>query len=226
MMGDRRCPTCGALASADAEWCGQCFSPLERAGSRTEAAGPATSAPAGTAGSKAIRGPSGGAIEVEGGTLAWTCPVCENRNPIEANECSTCGTPFGRLLAEPKTVPVVEPQAAAVWSMLWPGLGHWKLGRRTDAVARFAMFAWAFGALLILVVSRFGKGGLGPTFPLFVLFLGASLMIYVVSAMDAYRLAAGDAPVMSSRALLWTSAGLVFLSVLIATFVTLPAARR
>ena len=225
-MGDRRCPTCGALASADAEWCGQCFSRLERAGSRPAAAGPATSAPAGTAGSQAIRGPSGGAIEVEGGTLAWTCPVCENRNPIEANECSTCGTPFGRLLAEPKAAPEVEPQTAAVWSMLWPGLGHWKLGRRTDAVARFAMFAWAFGALLILVVSRFGKGGLGPTFPLFVLFLGASLIIYVVSATDAYRLAAGDAPFMSSRALLWTSAGLVFLSVLIATFVTLPAARR
>jgi hypothetical protein len=31
---------------------------------------------------------------------------------------------------------------------------------------------------------------------------------------------------MSSRTLLWTSAGLVFLSVVIATFVTLPAARR
>jgi ribosomal protein L40E len=226
MMGERRCPTCGALASAEAEWCGQCFSPLERAGSRTEADGPATSAPTGTAGPTAIRGAWGGAIEVEGGTLAWTCPVCETRNPIEANECSTCGTPFGRLLAEPKAVPEVEPQTAAVWSMLWPGLGHWKLGRRIDAVARFAMFAWAFGALLILLVSRFGKGGLGPTFPLFVLFLGGSLMIYVVSAMDAYRLAAGDAPVMSSRALLWTSAGLVFLSVLIATFVTLPAARR
>jgi ribosomal protein L40E len=226
MMGERRCPTCGALASADAEWCGQCFSPFEHAGSRTEADGPAMSAPTGTAGPKAIRGASGGAIEVKGGTLSWTCPVCETRNPIEANECSICGTPFGRLLAEPKAVPEVEPQTAAVWSMLWPGVGHWKLGRRTDAVARFAMFAWAFGALLILLMSRFGKGGLGPTFPLFVLFLGASLMIYVVSAMDAYRLAAGDAPVMSSRALLWTSAGLVFLSVLIATFVTLPAARR
>jgi ribosomal protein L40E len=226
MMGERRCPTCGALASGDAEWCGQCFSPLERPGVRNEADGPATSAPTGTAEPKAIRGTSRGAIEVEGGTLAWTCPVCETRNPIEANECSACGTPFGRLLAEPKTAPEVEPQTAAVWSMLWPGLGHWKLGRRTDAVARFAMFAWAFGALLILLVSRFGKGGLGPTFPLFALFLGASLMIYVVSAMDAYRLAAGDAPVMSSRALLWTSVGLVFLSVLIATFVTLPAARR
>jgi hypothetical protein len=31
---------------------------------------------------------------------------------------------------------------------------------------------------------------------------------------------------MGSRALLWTSAALVFLSVLIATFVTSPAARR
>ena len=63
-------------------------------------------------------------------------------------------------------------------------------------------------------------------FGLFALFLGASLMIYVVSAMDAYRLAAGDTPLMGSRTLLWTSAGLVFLSVVIATFVTLPAARR
>ena len=109
MMGERRCPTCGALASADAEWCGQCFSPLERAGSRTDS--PARSAPTGTAGPTAIRGASGGAIEVEGGTLAWTCPVCETRNPIEANECSTCGTPFGRLLAEPKAAPEVEPQS-------------------------------------------------------------------------------------------------------------------
>ena len=27
---ERRCPTCGALASPDAEWCGQCFAPLNR----------------------------------------------------------------------------------------------------------------------------------------------------------------------------------------------------
>lgn len=230
MMGERRCPTCGALASADAEWCGQCFAPLDRVGAGPEAEAEhgdtARPSPVATAGPKAIRGTTGGSIEVEGGTLAWTCPACETRNPIEANECSVCGTPFGRLLAEPQAAPEIEPQTAAVWSMLWPGLGHWKLGRRTDAVARIVIFGWAFGALLVVLVSRFGKGGLGPTFPLFALFLGASLMIYVVSALDAYRLAAGDAPVMSSRALLWTSAGLVFLSVLIATFVTLPAARR
>jgi ribosomal protein L40E/uncharacterized membrane protein len=229
MMGDRRCPSCGALVSAEAEWCGQCFTPLERVDPRA----PAEAANAPTAGAGPPvgsnlppGGAAGGAIEVEGGRLAWTCPVCDARNPIEANECSTCGTPFSRLLEEPTEQPDVEPQTAAVWSLALPGLGHWKLGRRTDAVARFAMFGWAFGALLVLLVSRFGKGALGPTFPLFLLFVGASLMIYVLSAVDAYRLASGDPPVVSSRALLWTSAGLVFLSVLIATFVTLPAARR
>ncbi len=120
----------------------------------------------------------------------------------------------------------MDPQSAAVWSMVFPGLGHWKLNRRADAIARFAMFGWAFGALMILLVSRFGKGGLGPTFPLFILFLVASVSIYVLSAIDAYRLAAGEEPIVSSRTLLWASAGMVVLSVLIASFVTLPSARR
>ena len=110
--------------------------------------------------------------------------------------------------------------------MVFPGLGHWKLGRRGDAVARFAIFGWSFGALLVLLFSRFGKGGLGATMPLFLLFLGASVAIYVLSAVDAYRIASGEQPIVGSRALLWTSAGLIVLSVLIATFVTLPAARR
>lgn len=67
---------------------------------------------------------------------------------------------------------------------------------------------------------------MGPTMPLFLLFLGASVAIHVLSAVDAYRIASGDQPILSSRALLWTSAGLIVLSVLIGTFVTLPAARR
>lgn len=224
MMGDRRCPSCGALVSAEAEWCGQCYAPLERVGSPSGAAEGSASQAGGAP--PVPLGAIGDAIEVEGGKPAWICPACGSRNPIEDNACSTCGTPFARLLEEPKERPDVDPQTAAVWSMAFPGLGHWKLGYRTDAVARFAMFGWAFGALLILLVSRFGKGGLGPTMPLFLLFLGASLVIYVLSAVDAYRLASGEPPIVSSRTLLWTSAGLIFLSVMIATFVTLPAARR
>jgi uncharacterized membrane protein len=130
------------------------------------------------------------------------------------------------LFADEDERPDVDPQSAAVRSMVLPGLGHWKLGLRADAVARMVMFGWAFGALLVLLVSRFGKGGLGPTMPLFVLFLGSSAAIYSLSAIDAYRIAAGDLPLISSRTLLWASAGLVVLSVLIASLVTLPAARR
>jgi hypothetical protein len=113
-----------------------------------------------------------------------------------------------------------------MWSMVLPGLGHWRLGRRGDALARFAVFGWTFGSLVILLISRFGKGGLGPTMPLFLLFLGGSVTVYVLSAMDAYRLAGGDPPIVSSRALMWGLVGLIVVSILLATFLILPAARR
>lgn len=215
MTGDRRCPSCGALVTAEAEWCGQCFTVL------TPDAPDTPAAPTVAAVQVERRG-----LKIQDGHAAWTCPSCEARNPIEASACSTCGTPFARLFEEDDERPEVDPRSAAVSSMIFPGLGHWKLGRRADAVARFAMFGWSFGALMILVVSRFGKGGFGPTFPLFVLFAFASAAIYVLSAIDAYRIAAGEEPIVSSRTLLWASAGLVFLSVLIASFVTLPSTRR
>lgn len=205
--------------SAEAEWCGQCYTPLSAARTRAaEGTEPATAA--------ALREAAGRGIEVEEGRTTWVCPACETRNPIEASACGVCGTPFGRLFEEPEVGPQVDPQIAAVWSMVFPGLGHWRLGRRGDAIARFAMFGWSFGALLILLVSRFGKGGLGPTFPLFLVFLLASVTIYVLSAVDAYRIAAGEEPIVGSRALLWGSVGLIVLSMLVATFVTLPATRR
>ncbi len=225
MSQERRCPTCGGLVSPDAEWCGQCFSPLPRSDdspARTPTdpgVGPAEAVGAAT--STAI-----GGLEVEAGRPTWVCPVCDERNPIEAVACHTCGTPFTRLFEAQAERPEVEPQTAVVWSMALPGLGHWKLGHRADAIARIVMFAWAFGALIVLLVSRFGKGGLGPTMPLFLLFLGSSVAIYVLSAIDAYRIASGEAPLVSSRTLLWASAGVVVLSVFIASFVTLPAARR
>lgn len=209
MTDERRCPSCGALVSAEAEWCGQCYSPL---GPRESERGPADAV--------------AGKLEVEGGKLTWSCPVCGERNPIESTTCGVCGTPFARLFEEPEARPAIEPQTAAVWSLVLPGLGHWKAGRRLDGVARMVLFGWAFGALLTLLLARFGKGGLGATFPLFVLFLGSAAALYVLSAVDAHRIAAGEEPLVSSRALLWSSAALVVLSVLIASFVTLPAARR
>jgi hypothetical protein len=110
--------------------------------------------------------------------------------------------------------------------MLFPGLGHWRCGRSLDGVARAVIFVWTLGTLLILVASRVGKGGFGATAPLFVLFLAATLVVWVTSAYDAYRIAGGEEPMVSSRTLLWGSVVLIVLSVLLASLVTLPATRR
>jgi predicted RNA-binding Zn-ribbon protein involved in translation (DUF1610 family) len=209
---ERRCPSCGSRVAVGADWCALCYAPVA-APSITETRG-------------GVSTPGGGALHVAEGKPAWTCAACGETNPIDAATCATCGTAFTRLFEQPVERPEIDPENAAVWSLLWPGLGHWKAGYRADAIARGVLFAWTFGALSILLVSRFGKGGLGATFPLFLLFASSSAAVYAVSALDAYRVAGGHDPLVSSRALLWGSAALVVLSVLIATFLTLPAARQ
>ncbi len=167
-----------------------------------------------------------GKLGVRDGKPQWTFPICGERNPIDVSTCPVCGTPFARLLEELEAAPEIEPQAAAAWSLLFPGLGHRKVGHRPEAVARIVLLAWTFGTLAVLLVSRFGEGRLGPTLPPFALFLTAAAAVYVLSAADAYRAAAGEPPMVGARVLLCGSAALAVLSVLIATFVTLGAARR
>ena len=226
-MADRgdRCPKCGALVTADAEWCGQCYEPLRRASAEPPGASVPVLTKRGPRGTATVDTPGGGGVEFAETGASWTCPVCAEVNPIEASICLVCGTAFARLFAEPEAPPAVDPERAAIWSLVLPGLGHWKLGRRADAVARFVLFGWTFGTLCVLIVSRIGKGGMGPTLALFVLFATSSGAVYGLSVLDAYRIARGDDPVVGTRLLLWASAGLVVLSMLIATLVVLPAAR-
>jgi hypothetical protein len=111
-----------------------------------------------------------------------------------------------------------------LWSLALPGLGHWKVGLRADAVARMVLFVWTLGTVLVVTASRSGSG-FGSSTPLFALYLGSATAIYVLSAIDAARAADGRPPVVSSRVLLWASAALVLASIALATLVTLPAAR-
>lgn len=213
-VGEPRCPNCGGLVAPEAEWCGQCFAALERVRPQRAAGAAAV----------AVATPGGGAVEVAEGKAAWDCPVCGNRNPIEASLCAACQTPFARLFEQPEERPGVEPRSAALWSLVFAGLGHWKVGQRPDGLARMVLFAWTLGTVLVVLASRSGSG-LGSTSSLFVLYLGSAGAIYVLSAVDAYRAAEGVAPLVSSRVLLWASAALVLASIALATLVTLPAAR-
>jgi hypothetical protein len=172
----------------------------------------------------AVATPGGGSLEVAEGRAAWDCPVCGERNPIEASLCGTCQTSFTRLFEREHEGPGVEPRTAAMWSLLFAGLGHWKAGQRPDGLARIVLFAWTLGTVIVVLSSRSGSG-LGSSSSLFFLYLASASAIYVLSAIDAYRAAEGIPPLVSSRVLLWASAALVLASIALATLVTLPAAR-
>ncbi|HSJ51441.1 MAG TPA: Ran-binding zinc finger domain-containing protein [Actinomycetota bacterium] len=234
VTGQRRCPSCGGLAALDADWCGQCYAPLRREPEHQSEPSPAeptdregdgggpASPPRGRA--VAVSTPGGGSLEVADGTATWDCPLCDERNPLEAVVCSVCGTPFGRLFEQSSAGPEIEPRSATRWSLVFPGLGHWKVGRRADAVARMVLFVWTFGTVLLILVSRSGRG-IGSFLPLLVLYLCAAVAVYALSAVDAGRAASSRDPVVSSRAHSWVSAALVLVSIVMATFVALPAAR-
>ncbi len=223
MTEDLRCPDCGALVSADAEWCGQCLSPL--ASGAEEGAHPGPEPVASSSGEREL---ASNVISLErpGKEPSWPCPSCGHQNPIELNDCAVCGTSFAKLFREEEEATRdVEPAAALLWSALLPGLGHWMLGRRLDGVARMVLFAWTAGTTVVLFLSRSGKGGLGSVASLVLLFLGSAAILYLVSALDAYRIASGEAALVSARMLLWGSAALVLLSTIVATVVAIPAMR-
>jgi hypothetical protein len=220
----RRCPSCGALATRDAEWCGQCLTVL------AELARPATVGPVEvrqpgpsgngaapdsvTLGSPAPPTELGHAIENDRAMAegpSWTCPACGEGNPLALDECTVCGTPFKALFRGEERPVNLDPRSATTSSLLLPGLGHIRLGRVAEGLARLVLFAWAVATAAMVVLSAPAEG-LGPLGLLAAMFVAAALVVYVLSAVDARRAAEGLEPVLSTRALLYGSAGLVLLS--------------
>jgi hypothetical protein len=202
---ERRCPNCGALVATDAAWCGQCFADL-----REERPGPEHAAPVETR------------IAGERRPAFWPCPVCGGENPIDTDTCTTCGTPFAALMREEPDRPAVDPKDALAWSLMFPGLGHRKIGLPLDGLARGVLFGVAFAMALLV-----GFAGVrsGPTFGVFALFLLTALAVYVMSAVEAYRIAHGGTQLVSSRALLWVLVVVILASVVMLALAVATAAK-
>jgi hypothetical protein len=141
----------------------------------------------------------------------WTCPVCAHPNDLELHLCATCATPFTKLFEEQLERPDVDPRSAAKWSLVFPGLGHARIGRTAEGVSRAVLFVWSLGTALLMLLSQ--APGLGFIKGLAVVFLLAALLAYALAAVDAFRQAAGDDPVLTPRSLLYGTAGLVIMSV-------------
>jgi ribosomal protein L40E len=194
---EARCPSCGALVSADADWCGQCFTSLR----------PAEQEPA-----PGIDEPSPVArMATAGAGATWPCPTCGAENPIELDACSVCGTSFAQLLRqEQEQRPTVSPRDAFLWSLIFPGLGHAKIGRAPDGFARGTLFVLTFVLALVIMLSGVSNPAV---FAVVVVLLVAALTVYLGSAAEAYRIAEGGTPFVSARALLWATVALIMVAV-------------
>lgn len=217
--GERRCPTCGALVTADAEWCGQCFASLAAEPDEpTSSPGPESV----TAG--ADRGGGAPAAQETAKRPHWTCPSCGAENDLDADPCPSCGTPFARLFEDPRSRPEVPRGRAIGWSLAYPGLGHRLVGRTGEGVARGAVFSLALGAIVFLVVSRAGNG-LGPILAFLAVYALFGLAVYAFTAFEAGHLADGGEPLVSPRMFAWVAAGLVLVSLAVSVFIAVGAIR-
>jgi hypothetical protein len=111
-------------------------------------------------------------------------------------------------------------------SLAFPGLGQWVSGRPIDGLCRMVAFLIPLGTLLILMLSRLGRGGLGSTATLVVLFLLWVVFVWATAAMDAHRMASGARPLLAPKWLLWGTIGVLALGVGIASAVALPAIHK
>jgi hypothetical protein len=220
------CRSCGALAAANADWCGQCYTPLVERRSKgvaprwaetAEEAPPRPDMPALQPNGKAPGGavavpaaPTNGHAEARRPT--WPCAACQSENDLDLQSCAVCGTPFGRLFEEPKLRPSVDPRSAVVRSLVFPGLGHVHTGRGGDGLARAILFLWTFGTAALLLMSRSGATA-SALLTVGLMYLAAATVLYVITAVDARRAALGDPPILSPKALLFGTVGMIVLSI-------------
>jgi len=234
MTTERRCPNCGGLVGADAEWCGQCYARLDQPeGTGPQPAGtapprgaqppeapdqgrpggtPDAGAPTTTAPPQRIAGGGRGPVRRSPQGLIWACPRCDLENPIETRICSRCGARFESLFAQPDQRPKVDPGRAARLSLLFPGAGHIAAGRTAEGVARAVIFSWTVLTVLAILIMRGGFRP-GPLLPLVLLYLAAAAGLYGITAVDAGRATQGEPPLLSSRTLLYGVGGLILLTV-------------
>jgi len=229
-----RCPSCGAMSSWGADWCGQCLRPLGASlftapEGVEEDQGPqfymAEPAPACEGAVATAPPPMPGAAAASSTQSlrrpTWPCAVCETENPMELDTCAACGAPFGRLFQQPESGPHVDPRSAVVRSLLFPGLGQIHCGRTADGVARAVLYLWTAGTSAVMLMAHGGSGS--AIMPVGVLFLLMSFVIYGTAALDSYRQAAGEQPILSPRYLLYGTVGLIMLS-LVSLFVLVTRA--
>ena len=168
------CPKCGAQNAGTAQWCNQCYESLLEPKPQPE---PESVSERGSEPEQ--RRDDGVEAETDSAVAdqRWTCPVCEERNPISVARCQTCGTDM--IVAFTPPAEKMDGSVAKLWSGI-PGGGHAKAGNGLTGVSVFLLVAMAVGFGLALL-SGAKTNGIG----IVILTVGAG--VWVFSAYDVQR---------------------------------------
>jgi hypothetical protein len=205
----RRCRSCGALATSDADWCGQCFTSL----SEPEAPTPQRAVdvePRPDLQRAETRVATTDAQPESRTVPTWPCPACGERNAIDLDVCGVCGTSFAALMRQDERPKEVDPKDALVRSLIFPGLGHRLCGYPLDGLARGVLFGMI--AVMAILVGLSGTKSSSLKL-MFLLFCILAVVVYVGSAYEAHELAAGGHLLVNSKQILWVTVAVVMLSV-------------
>lgn len=208
-----RCPGCDARNVDIADWCSQCYAPLgqvdagEESGEVTAEVVPASR--------PAAPDPTGSRFRHSEEGVDWCCAACDAWNPLERSTCAVCGTSLTESLQQdenpaPERVPLGTVVAASV---LLPGAGHMLLGRQAAGIGRLILYlVWASGGLALLSAAAGADGTFLPALPL----LTGAFVLLATSVLDAVAVRRGDVTteILSVRALLWLTVGVIGLTTL------------
>ena len=161
-----------------------------------------------------------GAFTITETGIVWTCTRCETVNPLDASVCSVCGTTFADVIRPPDDRPEREPNTVAMYSLFFPGAGHWHLGLTGQAVARGVLSVWV---VLVAVLA-----GVAGSVLMAVVFGLAALGLWIVAAHDAYREARHEstAVILKGRTFLYLVLGLLLLMVVLLVAAGIQAGRQ
>ena len=168
----------------------------------------------------AVAGRTSGAFTITETGIVWTCSRCETVNPLDASVCSVCGTTFADVIRPPDDRPQRDPNTVAMYSLFFPGAGHWYLGLTEQAVARGVLSMWV---VLVAVLSAIaGSMLMGVVFGL------AALGLWIAAAHDAYREARHEsaAVILKGRTFLYLVLGLLLLMVVLLVAAGVQAGRQ
>lgn len=177
-----------------------------------------TTAPGGSAAAVAQR--TSGAFTITEAGIVWTCTRCETVNPLDASVCSVCGTTFADVIRPSEDRPERDPNTVAMYSLFFPGAGHWYLGLTGQAVARGVLSVWV--VLVAVLAAIAGSVLMGVVFGL------AALGLWIIAAHDAYREARREsaAVILKGRTFLYLVLGLLLLMVVLLVAAGVQAGRQ